>query len=105
MCGIFVYYNRGSTDFDADVILDLMAHRGPDVHGVSKHCGAHLLHTCLAIQDEPELSRQPMCSADETVQITYNGEIYNFKELRALLVIVAESLRPQLIRKYCLRDI
>lgn len=86
MCGIFVYYNCKPVNFDPDVILELLAHRGPDVNGVSKICGAHLLHTCLAIQDEPAFSRQPMSTADEAVHITYNGEIYNFIELRDILL-------------------
>ncbi len=70
-------------------MLQSIAHRGPDGHGAREYAAARgwrvlLGHRRLAIID-PVGSPQPMC--DDTVQLalTYNGEIYNFRELRAEL--------------------
>ena len=68
-----------------------MAHRGPDGEGV--HCfpsidgsvPAALGHRRLSIIDTSERGAQPMCDASGRFWVTYNGEIYNFRELRAEL--------------------
>ena len=72
-------------------MLHAMAHRGPDDHG-SCHfqCAGtghqvSLGHRRLAIID-PEAARQPMCDASAGLALTFNGEIYNFRELRGELV-------------------
>src|SRR5262249_10241281 len=71
-------------------ILEAIAHRGPDDQGVRSFDDAAtghrivLGHRRLAIID-PEGARQPMCDADAGVALTFNGEIYNFRELRAEL--------------------
>jgi asparagine synthase (glutamine-hydrolysing) len=61
-----------------------LAHRGPDGRGHWVAGSAGLGHTRLAIID-PAGGAQPMTSADGRVAITYNGELYNFRELRAEL--------------------
>src|SRR5436190_2046835 len=58
-----------------------IAHRGPDGMGVLKRDGVALGHRRLAIID-PKLGHQPMPNGDGTTWITYNGELYNYKELR-----------------------
>lgn len=65
---------------------DLLAHRGPDGSGMwcSKDHRVGLAHRRLAIIDLTDSGAQPMATAAETV-ITYNGEIYNYRELRAAL--------------------
>src|SRR5438477_147314 len=71
-------------------MLDALLHRGPDgagSHAFSAERGAYrgvLGHRRLAIID-PNGSRQPMCDADAGLALTFNGEIYNFRELRAEL--------------------
>jgi len=90
MCGIvgyFDYTQRGwSVPVDAfDVMIDAMAHRGPDGRGRLQRLGVGLGHRRLAIIDVDERAAQPMASPDEKVHLTYNGEIYNFPELRRQL--------------------
>jgi asparagine synthase (glutamine-hydrolysing) len=59
-----------------------MAHRGPDAEGVYDADGVTLAHRRLSILDLSDAGRQPMANADGTVRIVFNGEIYNYRELR-----------------------
>lgn len=63
----------------------LQAHRGPDDSGHFLDAQAHvaLSHARLSIQDLSPLGHQPMLSEDQSVVLVFNGEIYNFRELRA----------------------
>ncbi len=61
---------------------DCLSHRGPDAEGVYADGPALLAHRRLSILDLSEAGRQPMSNGDETVHIVFNGEIYNYKELR-----------------------
>src|SRR6478672_8211734 len=66
-------------------MCDLLEHRGPD-GGHAVVCDiAALGHRRLAIIDLSPAGRQPMATADGHVWITFNGEIYNFQELRSQL--------------------
>jgi asparagine synthase (glutamine-hydrolysing) len=65
-------------------MADALAHRGPDGSGVWTGPGIGLGHRRLSIIDL-ETGDQPMRSADGELALTYNGEIYNFRELRAEL--------------------
>ncbi len=58
------------------------AHRGPDGEGALAEEGISLGHNRLAIIDLDPRAKQPMESADHTLAIVFNGEIYNFKELK-----------------------
>jgi len=89
MCGI-----SGKVCFDTDArvapellqkMMDVIAHRGPDGQGDYIAGPVGLGHRRLAIIDL-ERGDQPMASPDRTVWIVYNGEIYNFRELREELV-------------------
>ncbi len=73
-------------DLALGVLDRLIAHRGPDGHGVwlSRSRAAGLAHRRLAIIDLSDAATQPM-TAPGPVAITYNGEIYNYRELRAEL--------------------
>lgn len=86
MCGIAGFFGHG----DADVLrrmADRIRHRGPDGEGllVDAAAGIHLAHRRLAILDLAG-GAQPMSSADGSLTVVFNGEIYNFRELRAELV-------------------
>src|SRR3989338_7011922 len=60
-------------------------HRGPDGHGFYVDSKISLGHTRLSIIDLSDAGTQPMCNEDETIWITFNGEIFNFQELRTIL--------------------
>ena len=66
-------------------LIDTLAHRGPDDHGVLIAGRAALGFRRLAILDLSPAGHQPMTSADGTLSLVFNGEIYNYLELRAEL--------------------
>jgi asparagine synthase (glutamine-hydrolysing) len=88
MCGIAgVVGSRRDRPIPAALGLamaDRIAHRGPDGHGVHAGPGYVLAHRRLAIVDIAG-GAQPMGAADGTLWVTFNGEIYNYLELRAAL--------------------
>src|SRR5947208_3175434 len=86
MCGVVGYFGT----FEAHRLgaaNGLQSHRGPDDSGqfVDRDAGVGLGHVRLSILDLSPLGHQPMVSPDGTVVIVYNGEIYNFGELKAEL--------------------
>jgi len=86
MCGIAGYWSGGGSAMLARM-ADAIAHRGPDDAGewISPDGEVGLAHRRLAIIDLSPLGHQPMLDASGTVVIVFNGEIYNFRELRAQL--------------------
>ncbi len=66
-------------------MTDALAHRGPDGGGVWTAPGVGFGHRRLAIIDLSDAAAQPMLTPDRRLAVTYNGEIYNFRELRAEL--------------------
>ncbi len=86
MCGIVgKLYLRGQAHVDEKLLrsmADRIAHRGPDDHGYFTQGPVGLAHRRLAIIDLTPGGHQPMTNADETIWIVFNGEIYNFQELR-----------------------
>nr|WP_086426149.1 asparagine synthase (glutamine-hydrolyzing) [Nitrospira cf. moscoviensis SBR1015] len=87
MCGILgrFYRQPGSRSSLTKTDLATLAHRGPDGAGVYTNPYIQLGHTRLAIIDLTEGGHQPMTYADGSFVITYNGEVYNYLELRAQL--------------------
>ena len=86
ICGIFNY--AGSKPVEERLVkgmCDTMVHRGPDAEGQYVKGKIGLGHRRLSIIDLSERGRQPMSNKDATVWISYNGEVYNFKEIRAEL--------------------
>ena len=88
MCGIYGYLST-KEKVNPDILHsmgDSLRHRGPDGEGEeiqqSVEWGLGLGHTRLSVIDLSPAGKQPMCNEDETIWITYNGEIYNFRELR-----------------------
>lgn len=82
MCGIAGFFGRG----DRDVLQRMaarIAHRGPDDESflVEPDSGAHLAFRRLAILDIAG-GKQPMTTVDGALTVVFNGEIYNFRELR-----------------------
>ena len=85
MCGIAGYLNFNGEPASAVILKKMaraIAHRGPDSEGVYAARQWGLSHRRLSIIDLSPAGNQPMSSADERFILTYNGEIYNYKELK-----------------------
>lgn len=89
MCGIAGYFeierNAKRAPVSVEAMLERLGHRGPDDRGIWKSERTALGHTRLSIIDVPG-GHQPIANEDGSVQIVYNGEIYNFHKLRTQLV-------------------
>lgn len=94
MCGIcaIVSLNAGERDETLNSMLRTLSHRGPDAQGVVVLPGCALGHRRLSIIDL-DTGRQPMSFAGGRYHITYNGEIYNFRELRRELEKLGHCFR------------
>ena len=89
MCGIAGFTRFHEQTGNASTLLkmgDAIAHRGPDAHGEFLDDGVGLAHRRLSIIDLSAAGNQPMFSPDENLVIVFNGEIYNFIELRGDLI-------------------
>ncbi|MBT3704085.1 MAG: asparagine synthetase B, partial [Alphaproteobacteria bacterium] len=73
----------------------LIAHRGPDGSDIWHDSHAGLAHTRLAIIDLSEAGRQPMHDVQGHYVLTYNGEIYNYRELREELRAAGHHFRTE----------
>src|SRR5690554_2842132 len=88
MCGITGILTQNFAEANKDICAQMtrvLSHRGPDGEGVYSSGPVVLGHRRLAIIDLTETGHQPMASDDGRVVVTYNGEVYNFRELRAEL--------------------
>jgi asparagine synthase (glutamine-hydrolysing) len=101
MCGIAgILTNNGNQDH-LEILTQRMQsallHRGPDDQGIyiSTDRQAAIAHTRLSILDLTPAGHQPMSLADGRYWITFNGEIYNFRELRSTLVAQGEQFHSQ----------
>ncbi len=96
MCGIAGRFNYDpSHPVDADVLAsmtDAVAHRGPDSAGYFQAPGIGLGHRRLSIIDLAT-GDQPLANEDGQVQVVFNGEIYNFAEVRAELMARGHRFR------------
>jgi asparagine synthase (glutamine-hydrolysing) len=92
MCGIAGIIGL---EFDNSIlkILEIMDHRGPNHKGIWRAEGITLGHSRLSIIDLSEKGNQPMESFCGRYQITFNGEIYNFKELKSKLLGLGISFK------------
>lgn len=89
MCGIAgkLHFQRGATAKAEGLyeMLRVIQHRGPDEKGIHVSGQAGLAHSRLKIIDLTT-GKQPLCNEDGTIWIVYNGEIYNFRELKHYLI-------------------
>jgi asparagine synthase (glutamine-hydrolysing) len=101
MCGIAGFWTPGHADRDALTTLgamtDAIRHRGPDAagHWCDEHAGIFLGHRRLSIIDLSPAGSQPMVSPSGRYVISFNGEIYNFQELREELTRAGVRFRGQ----------
>ena len=98
MCGIcgIVDYGGQRSDFERRLpaMVETLRHRGPDESGTWAGPHAGLGHARLSIIDLSD-GRQPLSNEDGTVWITYNGEVYNFPELRRELEAKGHRFRTR----------
>lgn len=90
MCGIagiaYINNQKKVDQSELKLMADLMRHRGPDGEGFLVDGSVGFGHRRLSIIDLSESGRQPMTTVDQKIWTTFNGEIYNFKELKKELV-------------------
>ncbi|MDA7859341.1 asparagine synthase (glutamine-hydrolyzing) [Mariniblastus sp.] len=101
MCGIagIICLSRETATVNSEQLEIMKAgikHRGPDAEGHSiLRDGSGFVHTRLAIIDLEDRSKQPFFSPDENYSVTFNGEIFNYLELRDELESLGHSFRTQ----------
>ncbi|MDX9702318.1 MAG: asparagine synthase (glutamine-hydrolyzing) [Candidatus Auribacterota bacterium] len=91
MCGIGVYISKNAVKKDVlcdklNIINRSQTHRGPDYSDTYCNKNVGICHTRLSIIDLSEKANQPFMSPDKQYILSYNGELYNFKELRSILI-------------------
>jgi asparagine synthase (glutamine-hydrolysing) len=100
MCGICGWLTTGDDRVDPEAVRamsDVLRHRGPEGSGEARIEGANvhgwLGHRRLKILDLTDAAEQPMWSDDGQIALTYNGEVYNFRELRRELEAAGARIR------------
>lgn len=96
MCGIAGFLNLDGSNAEPrrlQAMSSAIAHRGPDGDGIWLERGVALAHRRLAVLDLTSAAMQPMMSKCERYIISYNGEIYNFRELARELELGGVKLR------------
>ena len=91
MCGIFA--SVGERLEASDAVLRALHHRGPDASGEEHAWPGTLLHTRLRIIDLSPAADQPLRNEDGSVRALFNGEIYNWRELRERMVARGHRMR------------
>ncbi len=88
MCGFIVYFDKRKVDYKSKLTsaLGLIKHRGPNDTQIKTEKNFGLGFARLSIQDTSIRGRQPMFSQNNRYSLVFNGEIYNFKELRKKLI-------------------
>jgi asparagine synthase (glutamine-hydrolysing) len=98
MCGVTGILELNGEPPSREVLqrmANAIAHRGPDGEGVYVEGPVGLGHRRLAIIDLTDAGRQPMSTADGRFTISYNGEVYNYRELRAELESLGHRFRSR----------
>jgi asparagine synthase (glutamine-hydrolysing) len=98
MCGIDGFAWRQGEVPPAGLLermTETMRHRGPDAQAVAEKDHVGLGHSRLKIIDLSDAANQPMSTADGLLSIVFNGEIYNYRELRANLEELGHRFRTQ----------
>jgi asparagine synthase (glutamine-hydrolysing) len=98
MCGIAGVLRFDGGAADACTLAEMtaaVAHRGPDGQGAFVDGPVGLGHRRLSIIDLSEAAAQPLANEDGSIQLTYNGEIYNFAELRDELIALGHRFKSR----------
>ena len=99
MCGIAGLYHpdvpKPVDPARVEAMTEVLAHRGPDGSGIWTAPGIGLGHRRLAIVDLSEAGAQPMLSEDRRLAVSFNGMIYNFREIRRELEAKGHRFRTE----------
>ncbi|MDD5259605.1 MAG: asparagine synthase (glutamine-hydrolyzing) [bacterium] len=98
MCGIAGVFNLNGEPCSPAVLrkmTDVLSHRGPDGEGFYTDTFVGLGHRRLAIIDLSPAAHQPMVTPNGRFAISYNGEVYNYREIRAQLMNLGHEFRSQ----------
>jgi asparagine synthase (glutamine-hydrolysing) len=103
MCGIAgeLRFKPGPSQADWETISELMIRRGPDDSGAWQGERCNLVFRRLSILDLFDAGHQPMVSENGRHALVFNGEVYNFAELRRQLEQRGAGFDPGVIRKWC----
>jgi asparagine synthase (glutamine-hydrolysing) len=95
MCGIVGFFSSMSETNEVKLrsACASIEHRGPDARGIYLDQGVGLGHQRLSIIDLSDIANQPMSDATEQVVLVYNGELYNYRELRKELLARGHTFR------------
>jgi asparagine synthase (glutamine-hydrolysing) len=98
VCGIAGVFNREGGPVEPawlSAMAATLCHRGPDADGFWTDDGVGFAHRRLSVIDVSEAGRQPMGSEDGRIQVCYNGEIYNFDDIRTELIARGHRFRSR----------
>ncbi len=96
MCGIVGFTNDIENPKEVlEAMMERIRHRGPDAGGTYIDSGIALGHRRLSIIDITEQGDQPIFNEDRSLVLIYNGEIYNYREIRAALIAAGHTFRTQ----------
>src|SRR3989338_3983980 len=101
MCGICGYITNKNIHFEPRILEEMtytLSHRGPDDRGIyttvsKENASVGLGHRRLSIIDLSQNAHQPMCNEDKTIWLVFNGEIYNFLDLKPELIKNGHSFK------------
>src|SRR5438874_6923305 len=96
MCGIVGIFTREASTADRTLVQQMvgcLSHRGPDRQGIHIEPHIALASARLSIVDPSSAADQPLISQSADLTIAFNGEIYNFKEIRARLESLGHRFR------------
>ena len=82
MCGIFLFTRNNNLNLNGEVFLKNLKHRGPDFQKIYRDNDVEIGHTLLSIRDTIDKSIQPVITDNGRYIISFNGQIYNLKEIK-----------------------
>jgi asparagine synthase (glutamine-hydrolysing) len=94
LCGIVDFSSQPSIE-TVEKMNAALRHRGPDAGGVCSFASCGLGHRRLSILDLSDSANQPMLSSDGIIALVFNGEIYNFQEIRSRLESAGHRFRTR----------
>ncbi|RLB77587.1 MAG: asparagine synthetase B, partial [Deltaproteobacteria bacterium] len=95
ICGIFNLDGEPIPHKHIKTMVDALAHRGPDDEGCFIDINIALGHRRLAVLDLSPSGHQPMANRDGSLVFVYNGEVYNFLELKVELEALGYQFRSR----------